>query len=173
MHLDERLFTDLFVDQELCHELTLVALKLHDVSVFRILNDASVAVEPLFAFLEDDILVDLRIDSLRGRTRTQRRASVTGESTHAPRRTPRQPVAPIDPLPRDMFVDIEYQRPRMRCATHDSHLCGSSTFRIVSSESVSTRNGSLEISVARRARAPLKMEDEESHSRRSLFVLYI
>ena len=59
------------------------------------------------------------------------------------------------------------------CASHDSHLCGSSTFQILSSESVSTRNGDLEISVARRARTSRTMEDEESHSRRSVFILYM
>ena len=83
MHLDERLFTDLFVDQELRDELTLVALKLNDVSVFRILNDASVAVEPLFAFLENDLLVDLRIDSLRERSKIYKVERVSQSSRSA------------------------------------------------------------------------------------------
>ena len=83
MHLDERLFTDLFVDQELRDELTLVALKLNDVSVFRILNDASVAVEPLFAFLENDLLVDLRIDSLRERSKIYKVERVSQSSCSA------------------------------------------------------------------------------------------
>ena len=83
MHLDERLFTDLFVDQELRDELTLVALKLNDVSVFRILNDASVAVEPLFAFLENDLLVDIRIDSLRERSKIYKVERVSQSSRSA------------------------------------------------------------------------------------------
>lgn len=64
-------------------ELTLVALKLNDVSVFRILNDASVAVEPLFAFLENDLLVDLRIDSLRERSKIYKVERVSQSSRSA------------------------------------------------------------------------------------------
>ena len=62
---------------------SLVALKLNDVSVFRILNDASVAVEPLFAFLENDLLVDLRIDSLRERSKIYKVERVSQSSRSA------------------------------------------------------------------------------------------
>lgn len=43
---------------------SLVPLKLYNVSVFGILNNASVAIKLLFAFLQDDLLVDLRINPL-------------------------------------------------------------------------------------------------------------
>ena len=47
--------------------LTLVSLKLNDVSVIGILNDASVAVELLLEILEHQFLVDLRVESLHRR----------------------------------------------------------------------------------------------------------
>ena len=76
-------FLLIFSSIKISDELTLVALKLNDVSVFRILNDASVAVEPLFAFLENDLLVDLRIDSLRERVKYTKSSRVSQSSRSA------------------------------------------------------------------------------------------
>ena len=65
VNLDERLFRNFFFGEKLCHKLALVSLKLHNIAVLWIFDDATVAVKLLFAFLENDLLVDLRIDTLK------------------------------------------------------------------------------------------------------------
>jgi hypothetical protein len=65
VNLDERLFRNFFFSEKLCHKLALVSLKLHNIAVLWIFDDATVAVKLLFAFLENDLLVDLRIDTLK------------------------------------------------------------------------------------------------------------
>ena len=65
MHFDHVLLRDLLVDEELRDHLALVALKLDHLAKVGIINDRAVAVELLFALLEDHLLVDLGVDSLR------------------------------------------------------------------------------------------------------------
>lgn len=69
VHLDQALLTDAFVHQELSDQFALVTLKLNDVSVLRILNDASVAIELLLALLDHQLEVNLRVQSLHSRER--------------------------------------------------------------------------------------------------------
>ena len=66
MHFDHVLLSDLLVDEELRDHLALVALKLDHLAKVGIINDRAVAVELLLALLEDHLLVDLGVDSLRG-----------------------------------------------------------------------------------------------------------
>ena len=66
MHLDHVPLRDLLVDEELRDHLTLVALELDHLAKVGIINDRAVAVELLLALLEDHLLVDLGVDSLRG-----------------------------------------------------------------------------------------------------------
>jgi len=66
VHLDHVPLRDLLVDEELRDHLTLVALELDHLAKVGIINDRAVAVELLLALLEDHLLVDLGVDSLRG-----------------------------------------------------------------------------------------------------------
>jgi len=85
VNLDERLFRNFFFGEKLCHKLALVSLKLNNIAVLRIFDDAAVAVKLLFAFLKNDLLVDLRIDTLKPFKKQATRVNVSSVTSYTSR----------------------------------------------------------------------------------------